>query len=225
MPADTDYTKRSDAQIRANLETKLDAIWRMGDRDETSIKHIWWGIACLEFGLDFDHQALDYQRPWVNDPWANEMGSPAQEKRLKAQWAKVERVRNSIGPARFHKIIEASRYEVDSYYLEAAAHEQETQCDSSLEDFNFYTPNKGGMNEEPDVVLGVSKDRKDGLVFYVTKSSMDALPRLKEIITPFGLTLQGVLADDAHTGSWPEEMVSRFQEDPASAAFELMALA
>lgn len=219
MPADTDYTKRSDAQVRANLETKLDAIWRMGDRDECSIKHVWWGLACLEFGVDFD-QSLDYHRPWGNEP-----GSPVMEKRLKAQWAKVERVRNSIGPARFHKILEASRIGVREDYIEDVARDQETQRESSIEDFNFYAPNKGGMNEEPDVVLGVSKDWEDDLVFYVTKSSMDALPRLEEIITPFGLTLKSVLADEDHTGSWPEELVARFELDPASTSFELMALA
>jgi hypothetical protein len=40
-------TELSTKQVRAGLEKTLDAIWRMGDRDECSIKHINHSLAAI----------------------------------------------------------------------------------------------------------------------------------------------------------------------------------
>ncbi len=55
---------RTVAQDAAKLNSMLDSIWRMGDGDECSIKHIGWATAALGAGLDWS-DGLDYSRPWA----------------------------------------------------------------------------------------------------------------------------------------------------------------
>jgi hypothetical protein len=47
---------------KENLETLLNEIWKLGDRDEMSIKHIGHGLAALVAHGDWQ-RAIDYDRP------------------------------------------------------------------------------------------------------------------------------------------------------------------
>ena len=47
---------------KQNLETLLNEIWKLGDRDEMSIKHIGHGLAALVAFGDWQ-RAIDYDRP------------------------------------------------------------------------------------------------------------------------------------------------------------------
>ena len=49
-------------QTRSRLERTLDAIWRMGDRDECSIKHTGYGLIALAFDRPWT-EAVDYATP------------------------------------------------------------------------------------------------------------------------------------------------------------------
>ena len=50
-------------QDAARLNMTLDAIWRSGDQDECSIKHISYATAALSVGLDWT-DGLDYKTPF-----------------------------------------------------------------------------------------------------------------------------------------------------------------
>ena len=41
---------------------RLDRIWLMGDRDECSIKHIWYGLCSIVSG-DRWYEGIDYNHP------------------------------------------------------------------------------------------------------------------------------------------------------------------
>jgi|688.fasta_scaffold22041_12 ABC-type nitrate/sulfonate/bicarbonate transport system substrate-binding protein len=58
-----DLAARSDAQLAHRLEQQFDAIWRLGDRDECSIKHIGHAMAALIVTGDW-RKAIDYDAPW-----------------------------------------------------------------------------------------------------------------------------------------------------------------
>jgi hypothetical protein len=47
---------------KQNLETLLNEIWKLGDRDEMSIKHVGHGLAALVAFGDWQ-RAIDYDRP------------------------------------------------------------------------------------------------------------------------------------------------------------------
>jgi hypothetical protein len=49
-------------QTKNNLETLLNEIWKLGDRDEMSIKHVGHGLAALVALGDWQ-LAIDYDRP------------------------------------------------------------------------------------------------------------------------------------------------------------------
>ena len=56
------------------LQERLDVIWRLGDRDEVSIKHILYSIGAILAGRKWDEQ-LDYgfemnKKPKVRRSWA-----------------------------------------------------------------------------------------------------------------------------------------------------------
>jgi hypothetical protein len=79
-------------QIRAQLNQMLNGIWRMGDRDECSIKHTGYGLIAIAFDRPWT-DAVDYQRPWDSDVDA----PPSWHGRLDAKWAKVAALREKVG--------------------------------------------------------------------------------------------------------------------------------
>ena len=83
-----DLSNRSDAQLAHRLEQQFDAIWRMGDRDECSIKHIGHAMAALIVTGDW-RKAVDYEEPWGYYPYGDTLELQMKHKRLAEKWAKV----------------------------------------------------------------------------------------------------------------------------------------
>jgi hypothetical protein len=229
VPANTDYTKRSDAQLRANLTSKLDAIWRMGDRDECSIKHVAYGLACIELGLPFD-DGLDYHRPWAGD---NE-DLPAtflrnRELKLVDHWVKVQRVRDSIGPKRFHTVLQDSKFMSYKIYLEDLSRARGLiYTETEKEEFSLYISK--GVDEKdavvflqgasaPDVYFYANKDRSDD-----PQRSLEAMRKVKEVLKPHGLSLRKAAGDRVNDATWADELLASFEDDAASTTFRLMSL-
>ena len=83
-----DLSARSDAQLAHRFEQQLDAIWRLGDRDECSIKHIGHAMAALIATGDW-RNAIDYDTPWGYYPYGQTLELERKHKRLEEKWDKV----------------------------------------------------------------------------------------------------------------------------------------
>lgn len=103
---------RSIAQDAASMNAALDGIWRMGDRDECSVKHIGHATAALAAGKDWS-EGVDYRTPWATpvDP------NPALEKaidqryaQLGKRWAKVQAKRDEWGTERFDEVMRETKF-------------------------------------------------------------------------------------------------------------------
>jgi hypothetical protein len=85
-------TTQTHAQMRLDeiwlLGTILEKIWRLGDHDEMSIKHIGHGLAALVSGKDWQ-DALDYDLP-------NEEITDKQLEKLKAYWLDVKQLIHGV---------------------------------------------------------------------------------------------------------------------------------
>lgn len=109
------YTERSRNTAKLNLI--LDSIWRLGDRDECSIKHIGHGLAAINAGYTW-REGIDYRTPWgITATWTGDgfrEWTPAQiekaEAKLSVQWDKVTRMREEIGPVAFRDSINAGKF-------------------------------------------------------------------------------------------------------------------
>jgi hypothetical protein len=122
-------------QDASSMNAALDSIWRMGDRDECSIKHVCHATAALAAGKDWS-EGLDYSRPWGADetwiktenlhspapanatvfeewtiiPWSEQI-KDMREKQLAKKWAKVQAKRDEWGAERFHEVMKATKFE------------------------------------------------------------------------------------------------------------------
>jgi len=83
-----DLSARSDAQLAHRFDQQLDAIWRLGDRDECSIKHIGHGMAALISTGDW-RNAKDYETPWGYYPYGQTVELERKYERLDEKWGKV----------------------------------------------------------------------------------------------------------------------------------------
>lgn len=90
----------TDRQAADRINRTLNAIWRLGDRDECSIKHVGHSTAALMNGATWT-EAVDYRRPWNRGD-----ETPRKEKKLAESWAKIEAIRDQIGTGRFQTIVE-----------------------------------------------------------------------------------------------------------------------
>ena len=88
MLGNGDLSHRSDAQLAHRLEQQFDAIWRIGDRDECSIKHIGHAMAALIVTGDW-RKAVDYAEPWDYYPHGETVELEMRRKRLAEKWGKV----------------------------------------------------------------------------------------------------------------------------------------
>jgi hypothetical protein len=107
----------STAQAAARINSSCDAIWRMGDRDECSIKHVAHALAALTTGREWT-DGVDYSTPW-GEPvtfYAGEWREwpqstiDARMKQLAAKWSKVVALRDSIGAEAFTEAVKASKF-------------------------------------------------------------------------------------------------------------------
>ena len=95
-----------------NLNQKLDAIWRTGDRDEMSLKHVAHGLAALVAFGDWK-QAQDYRLPNWFDFGSDQLNQNAYrnlEARLVTKWAKIEELFGEWGAEKFTENAKATNY-------------------------------------------------------------------------------------------------------------------
>lgn len=97
-----------------NLQQKLDPIWRMGDRDEMSIKHIGHALAALVAFGDW-RKGADYEYPiyYGDNGWTELQLKNAYRnlnERLDTRWAKVAALREQWGADKFRENAAATNY-------------------------------------------------------------------------------------------------------------------
>lgn len=96
-------------QIRHQLNQTLNGIWRMGDRDECSIKHVGFGLIAIAFDRPWT-DAIDYDRPWSSHTERPE----SWKKRLDAKWQKVVSLRERVGHEAWDAAVRDSEF--SDYY-------------------------------------------------------------------------------------------------------------
>ena len=99
------YSARSNAQLAHNVSQKLDAIWRMGDMDECSIKHIGHATAALAAGQNWT-DGVDYSTPWPSQTPVPE----SQKDLLDSRWTNVVDMRNDLGTVRFDEVMRETKF-------------------------------------------------------------------------------------------------------------------
>ncbi len=88
------------------LEVTLDKIWRAGDKDEMSIKHIGHGLAAVIAYGDWT-EGDDYNLPnW----YENEVSIEALRKRITPLWEAVEQMKNELGTDDFIEVVRQSKF-------------------------------------------------------------------------------------------------------------------
>ena len=99
---------RSNKQEAISIEKQLDSIWRMGDKCECSMKHIFWGLAALMRNLNWK-DGIDYPTPW-GDGKFGPLYLPCAMKRLDKLWDKVTAKRDNWGTEKFTEVIGLSKF-------------------------------------------------------------------------------------------------------------------
>lgn len=106
------------AQESARMRKILDGIWRKGDRDECSEKHVNHCLAAIVTGGTWQ-DAVDYKRPWHYDHEDNMEGGSSQETDLTRRWAKVQDTYDRLGHDEFMAVIDPDNvplaYNVEFY--------------------------------------------------------------------------------------------------------------
>ena len=79
-----------------NTQRKLDAIWRQGDRDEGSIKHIQYTLTALADGRD----------------WNTQHGYTSMNTipRVQEKWGEIQLLRDELGGEQFKELIEETKF-------------------------------------------------------------------------------------------------------------------
>ena len=100
-----EYSVRSNARLAEILNQKLDSIWRSGDMDECSIKHIGHATAALAAGQNWT-DGIDYSTPWPSLTPAPE----SQKDLLNWRWTNVADMRNDLGTVRFDEVMRETKF-------------------------------------------------------------------------------------------------------------------
>lgn len=97
------------AQESARMRKILDGIWRKGDRDECSVKHIGHGLAAIVTGGTWEN-CVDYKRPWDYGDADDMPRSKSVETDLAGRWAKVQATYERLGPDEFMEVVNSGPY-------------------------------------------------------------------------------------------------------------------
>ena len=92
--------------MKKQLENLLDQVWRAGDRDEMSIKHIGHALAALITYDDWT-KGDDYTMPNYLD---NEEAMTALRNKISAIWQQIQEMKNEIGREDFTRVVEESKF-------------------------------------------------------------------------------------------------------------------
>ena len=108
---------RSNKQEAISIEKQLDSIWRMGDKCECSMKHIFWGLAALMRNLNWK-DGIDYPTPWGEDKDnIVRLHFPYKLKRWEKMWNKVTAKRDNWGTEKFTEVVKLSKFEFAVEYI------------------------------------------------------------------------------------------------------------
>lgn len=88
------------------LENLLDEIWRSGDRDEMSIKHIGHALAAI-IAFDDWTKGDDYELP---DYLQYEADRVKLRERITPIWEQIQQMKNEMGRADFTDLVEESKF-------------------------------------------------------------------------------------------------------------------
>lgn len=94
------------------LDQTLDAIWRRGDRDEQSIKHIGHAVAAIVAFGNW-RGAIDYTLPenwWSEDERVNEYRRDHLTKMIDPFWKKVTARHQKLGTEKFLELLQESKF-------------------------------------------------------------------------------------------------------------------
>ena len=90
----------------------LNSIWRRGDQDEMSIKHIGHALAAMvahndwRKGDDYNYPDFcDYEHPQAQATWLKQM-----DKFLDLKWGKVKVIQDKVGTADFISVIGETQF-------------------------------------------------------------------------------------------------------------------
>jgi len=90
----------------------LNSIWRRGDQDEMSIKHIGHALAAMvahndwRKGDDYTYPDFcDFENPIAQDNWKKQM-----DKFLELKWGKVKVIQDKVGTADFVSVIGGTQF-------------------------------------------------------------------------------------------------------------------
>ena len=108
---------RTDKQEAVSLSKMLDGIWRMGDKDECSIKHIYWSLAALLLNQTWK-DVLDYETPWDDDDEITEFVLEKRMNDLNEKWKTITDKRDEWGIKRFMEIVKISKFAFAEQYME-----------------------------------------------------------------------------------------------------------
>ena len=92
-------------QTSLKMNQRLDTIWKSGDRDEGSIKHIIYGILSLFAGKSWS-EGKDYR---MAEDRKSSFGVPFGAK-PREKWGKIETIRDELGIADFRSLISETKF-------------------------------------------------------------------------------------------------------------------
>ena len=92
--------------MKKQLENLLDQVWRAGDRDEMSIKHIGHALAAI---ITFDDwtKGDDYELPAWRE---NEADRIKLRERISPIWQQIQEIKNAVGREDFTRVVEESKF-------------------------------------------------------------------------------------------------------------------
>lgn len=92
--------------MKKQLENLLDQVWRAGDRDEMSIKHIGHGLAALITYDDWT-KGDDYTMPDYLD---NAEAMTALRNKITAIWQQVKEMKDAMGTEDFTELVSQTKF-------------------------------------------------------------------------------------------------------------------
>ena len=87
-------------QTPFKMSQRLNTIWRSGDRDEGSFKHVLYGMKALFAGKSWT-EAKDYR---MGETKKTSYGVPFGAQ-VRKKWAKIETIRDELGVDEFKRLI------------------------------------------------------------------------------------------------------------------------
>lgn len=100
----------STTQLAARMNKTLNSIWRMGDRDECSLKHICHSLAAISCDQDW-YRTVDYNLPWPYGGNAKREHTKENNiAKLDLKWQKIVALKDQVGHTKFEEGIALSDF-------------------------------------------------------------------------------------------------------------------